>query len=154
MSASAACFVCRKHRGESQVPGGVLYEDDLVFATHGVLQDGATDGYPGVLFVEPRRHVPGMSGLTRAEAERVGLLTSRLSRALESCEGVERTYIAVAGHHVPHLHVWLVPRYGGMPPDLWGLELLRSPDAPRASVSEIEALCDRVRSFLVQEKDQ
>ena len=34
--ADPTCFVCRKHRGEIDLPGGVLYEDDLVCATGSV----------------------------------------------------------------------------------------------------------------------
>ena len=145
------CFVCRKHRGEIAIPGGTVYEDDLVYASHGKPADGATTQYPGLLFVEPRRHVPGMSGLTRAEAERVGWLVSRLSRALETSEKAERTYLAVLGHHVPHLHVWLVPRYPGTPDDVIGMGVLRWADAPKADASEIAALCGRVREHVARE---
>jgi histidine triad (HIT) family protein len=102
------CFVCRKHRGELQMPGGVVYQDDLVYVSHGTMKpDGLT--YPGIFFVEPRRHVPTMADLTRPESERVGWLASVVSRALAR-EGAERSYLEVLGHHVPHLHVWIVPR--------------------------------------------
>ena len=145
------CFVCRKHRGEIEPPGGALYEDELVYASHGVIEDGERTAYPGVLFVEPRRHVPGMAQLTAAEAERVGLLTSRLARALETSEGAERTYLSVLGHHVSHLHVWIVPRYAGTPEDRVGLAVLRWPGAPSADASQIEALCQRIRNALARE---
>lgn len=141
-----ACFVCSKQRGEVDVPGGVLYEDDLVYASHGVLD--SHHGYPGLLFVEPKRHAPGFPDLTTAEAERVGLLIHRLSRALEAVTDAERTYVAVLGHHVPHLHVWLVPRYPGTPAELWGTDVLRWDDAPVASYEEIAALCQRIRERL------
>ncbi len=146
------CFVCAKHRGEVDVPGGVLYEDDLVYATHGELDEGApAAGYPGVIFVEPRRHVPGWADLEPAEAERLGLVISRLARALEQGEGAERTYVFVLGHHVPHLHVWLVPRYPGTPDDVIGMSMLRWAGAPRADASEIAALCGRVRGHVARE---
>ena len=150
MSADPAgeCFVCQKHRGEIDVPGGTVYEDDLVYSSHIKMADGRTSAYPGILFVEPRRHVPGMGDLMTTEAERVGLVVSRLARALEASEGAERTYVLVLGHHVPHLHVWLVPRYPGTPPDLFGLQLLEWRDAPKAGREEIEALCQRVREQL------
>ncbi len=144
------CFVCRKHRGELVMPGGVLYQDDLVFATHGSF-DGADTGFPGVLFVEPRRHVPGMAGLTRAEAERIGWVTSRLARALEACTDAQRTYVEVLGHHVPHLHVWIIPRYPDAPAKLWGVQLVRGPQAPQADEAEVAALCERLREHLAAE---
>ena len=141
--------MCSKQRGELDVPGGVLYEDDLVYASHGALDSDS--GYPGVLFVEPKRHVPGFPDLTPAEAERVGLLIHRLSRALEAVTSAERTYVAVLGHHVPHLHVWLVPRYPGTPSELWGTNVLRWDDAPKASYAEIAALCQQIRNRLQED---
>ncbi len=144
------CFVCQKHRGEIEIPGGTIFEDDLVYSSHRILDPGQDSTYPGVLFVEPKRHVPGMAGLTRPEAERVGLLTSLLAGALESCEGAEHTYVEVLGHHVSHLHVWLVPRYPGLSREVWGVGLLGLSDAPRADSLQIEALCERVRDYLVR----
>ncbi len=80
------CFVCQKHRGEIDVPGGVIYEDDLVYVSHQAMAEGQSTAYPGVLFVEPKRHAPGLADLTDAEAERIGLLTSRLAQALQANE--------------------------------------------------------------------
>jgi len=119
------CFVCEKHHhGAVDVPGGCLYEDELVYSSHGIIQSGKTRAYLGTLFVEPKRHVPGMAELTDAEAERIGLVSSRLSRALKQTGDVDHIYVHVWGHHVPHLHVWIVPRYrggaGGVPSDANG----------------------------------
>ena len=30
----ADCYICRKHRGELLIPGGAIYEDDLLYAGH------------------------------------------------------------------------------------------------------------------------
>jgi diadenosine tetraphosphate (Ap4A) HIT family hydrolase len=38
---------------------------------------------------EPKRHVPGLEGLTDTEAQALGLLTARLSRALVATEGAD-----------------------------------------------------------------
>lgn len=145
------CFVCQKHSGEFEIPGGALYEDELVYASHGRIAEDATEAVLGTLFIEPKRHVPGFADLTRAEAERIGLLTSRLAQALERGEGAERTYVFVFGHHVPHLHVWLVPRYPGTPEDLIGFRVQEWAQAPRGGESEIGALCDRIRAHLERE---
>ena len=70
------CFVCRKHRDRGPlVPGGPVAEDELVLVSHVVTPDalgreGAT-AYLGHLFVEPRRHAPGLADLTDAEARSV-----------------------------------------------------------------------------------
>lgn len=148
MATDIDCFVCQKHRGEVVLPGGLVYEDDLVAASHGVIQEGESDAVLGVLFVEPRRHVPGMAELSTDEAERIGLVLQRLSAALQASEGAERVYVSVLGHHVAHLHVWLVPRYPGTPEDVIGMHVLRWNDAPRGGPAEIASLAQRVRAHL------
>jgi diadenosine tetraphosphate (Ap4A) HIT family hydrolase len=64
------------------MPGGAVYEDDLVYAGHAAIPGGQATAYLGALLVEPRRHIPGLADLTDREAQRVGLLVARLSRAL------------------------------------------------------------------------
>lgn len=85
----AGCFVCDKHQGRIDVPGGTLYEDEWVYASHGIINEGRSRTYLGTLFVEPKRHVPGIGDLNRPEAERVGWLTSRLAAALQASERAE-----------------------------------------------------------------
>ena len=49
------CFVCAKHRGDLPVPGGLVWEDELVVATHRILiepnGDTVGDVYLGHLLV-------------------------------------------------------------------------------------------------------
>ena len=142
------CFVCQKHRGEIAIPGGIVYEDDLVSSSHIALPPDGDRVYLGTLFVEPKRHVPGFGELTPSEAERVGLVASRLAAALRATERAEHVYLFVLGDHVPHLHVWLAPRYPGTPREFWNLRLSAWPDAPRGGAAEIAALCERVRAHL------
>ena len=143
------CLICRKHRGELQVPGGAVYEDDLIYAGHSAIPEGGGEAYLGTLFVEPKRHIPGLAELTEDEAQRSGVLVTRLSRALKESEGAEHIYLFVMGHHVPHLHIWVVPRYPGTPREYWGFRVDEWPEAPKGGAREIEALCERVREQLV-----
>jgi histidine triad (HIT) family protein len=97
------------------MPGGAIAEDDLVLLSHIVTPDtmgreGST-AYLGHLFVEPRRHAPGLADLTDAEARSVGWWSARASGALREVAGAEHVYAAVIGDGVPHLHVHLKPRY-------------------------------------------
>jgi hypothetical protein len=41
------CFVCRKHRGEIDVPGGVIAQNDLVIAGHAQIRPGHQVAYLG-----------------------------------------------------------------------------------------------------------
>lgn len=142
------CFVCRKHRGETATLGGPVYEDELLYAGHIAFAPGTGTAYLGYLMVEPRRHAPSLADLTVEEAQALGLLVSRLSRALKECEGAEHVYAFVLGDHVPHLHVHLVPRYPGAPPAYWGVHVDEWPEAPRGDARAITALCRRLRQHL------
>lgn len=142
------CFICRKHRGEISVPGGAIYEDDLVYAGHAQVGEGQVTAYLGHLLVEPKRHAPGLADLTDTEAQALGLLVARLSRALKSGTGAEHIYAFVLGHHVSHLHIHLVPRYPGTPHEYWGVHVDEWPGAPRAGPPGIAALCARLRARL------
>jgi histidine triad (HIT) family protein len=148
---SADCFICRKHRGEISLPGGAIYQDDLVYAGHAQIPEGQATVYLGWALVETRRHTPGLADLTDAEAQAVGLLVTRLSRALKTCVGAEHIYAFVLGHHVSHLHIHVVPRYPGAPREYWGVRVDEWPDAPHGGPPEIAALCARLRAFLESE---
>jgi histidine triad (HIT) family protein len=147
------CFVCRKHRDRGLlIPGGPVAEDERVLVSHVVTPDvlgreGST-AYLGHLFVEPRRHVPGMADLTDAEAQDVGWWCMRTSRALRDVTGAEHVYVAVFGDGVPHLHVHLLPRFPGTPRQYWGVHVNQWPQAWRGDVAEIEDLVGKLRGYL------
>ncbi len=144
------CFVCRKHRNEFAVPGGAIFEDDLLFASHVWRAQPKAEQkiYQGYLIVETKRHIPGLSDLTNIEAQALGLLVTRLSRALKVTVGAEHIYEFVLGHHVAHLHVHIVPRYPGTPREYWGIHVDEWPDAPLGNFEETDALASRLKAFL------
>jgi diadenosine tetraphosphate (Ap4A) HIT family hydrolase len=141
------CFVCRKHRGQEAVPGGPIYEDDLLYASHKAAPPGERT-YLGWCFVEPRRHAPGLADLTDQEAQAIGWLVTRLSRALKAELGAEHVYAFVLGDHVPHLHVHLIARHPGAPEEYWGVRVDEWPKAPQGDGAEIAVLVARLRTKL------
>ena len=150
---SADCFVCRKHRERGPLlPGGAVAEDDLVLVSHVVppaaLGSEGTTAYAGHLFVEPRRHAPGLGDLTDAEARAVGLWCTLASRALRDVVGAEHVYAAVFGDGVPHLHVHLLPRFPGTPREYWGVHVDTWPQARRGTATEIAHLVQGLRGYL------
>jgi histidine triad (HIT) family protein len=152
---SADCFVCRKHADRGPLlPGGPVAQDDLVLVSHIATPDtlgrGGTTAYLGHLFVEPRRHAPGLADLTPAEAARVGLWCTRASQALRDVAGAEHVYAAVIGDGVPHLHVPLMPRYPGTPPEYRWTRVDEWPQARRGGPAEIEAFVGSLRSYLAE----
>lgn len=84
------CFGCRKQRGEEPVPGGWIYENDLVCASHAFRPERISEPYLGHLLVETRRHAPQCADLTSDEAQTVGVLVSSLARVLREAEGAEQ----------------------------------------------------------------
>jgi histidine triad (HIT) family protein len=146
------CFVCRKHRERGPlIPGGPVAEDDPVLVSHGtrnVPGRPAGPAYLGYLFVEPRRHAPGLADLTEDEARAVGWWCARVSRALREVAGAEHVYAKVIGDGVPHLHVHPVPRYPGTPREYWWDRLMEWPGARRGLDPEITGLVGDLRSYL------
>jgi len=142
------CFVCRKHRGEIEIPGGVIYEDDLLYVSHAQIRDGESKAFIGTLFIEPKRHADGIEDLTEEEAAAVGRLARRLSRALKTVTEADGIYLFRFGHHVHHFHLLLVPRYPGTPKEYWGTKVDEWPEAPFGDAQEIGKFCDRIRMEL------
>jgi diadenosine tetraphosphate (Ap4A) HIT family hydrolase len=151
--AAKECFICDKHRSGDDAQGGVLYQDDLVYAGH-VHTMGGTTAYRGYLMVEPLRHVPGLGELTDEEAARLGWLANRLARVLKELLGAEHVYAFVLGggtpsrRSPPHLHLHLAPRYPGTPQEYWGQALSRWPGAPRVHDDGMRVLITQLRAAL------
>jgi diadenosine tetraphosphate (Ap4A) HIT family hydrolase len=108
-----------------------------------------TTAYLGHLFVESRRHASGLPDLTDAEARSVGWWSTRVSRALRDVAGAEHVYAAVIGDAVPHLHIHLLPRFPGTPPEYWWTRLDEWPEARRGGFSEVVALVSELRAYLL-----
>jgi histidine triad (HIT) family protein len=143
------CLFCQIQSGTRSVVGGAIYEDELVCASH--WSDEKMPHYLGNLVVQTKRHAPTFADLTDCEARSVGLLVTRLSRALKACAGAERSYVVFFGEVVPHLHVLITARYPNTPPEYWRSNINAWPDAPRGGPQEILTLCDRLRAYLAQD---
>ena len=74
------CFICSKHRNAQQLPGGAIYEDELVYVGH----IGANEKtvYLGYLVIDLKRHVPGLGDMTLEESRAIGETLNRVSIAL------------------------------------------------------------------------
>lgn len=144
------CFICRKHRGEIAVAGGAIYEDNLVYAGH--IYSPEEPVYLGYIMAELKRHTPDLAEQTDEEAQALGLLIARLSRALKQSEQAEHIYALVSGHGANHLHMHLIPRYPGTPREYWGMTGEKTVEdwsqAPHGGEAEITALCERLRHVL------
>ncbi len=129
------------------MPGGAVYADRHFYIGHAGIREEETTAYLGALLVEPRRHIRSLSELNQAESQGLGTMLRRTSQLLEDELGAERVYLFVLGHHVDHLHIWLVPRYPGTPREYWGTRLDEWPQAPRGGTQQIADLCARLRAL-------
>ena len=148
---SAECFVCTKHVLGDAAPGGVLFEDELVYAGHAYPLAEPLLAYRGYLVAEPMRHATGLGDLTDPEAVAMGLLVNRLARALKQVAEAEHVYSFVFGDGLAHLHVVLAPRYAGTPREYWGVRLREWPDAPHVREDEMRTLVARLRAHIIDD---
>jgi diadenosine tetraphosphate (Ap4A) HIT family hydrolase len=144
-----ACPICEKHEGRGALVGPLLYEDDLVLASHAPHE--AVRGYLGYVFVETRRHVHGLAGRTESEAVAEARLVWRVARALERA-GAEHVY-AFVYDHLAHHHTHVVARHPGAPAAYRGVRVDEWPEAPRETGAPWDAYCDHLRSLLAREPE-
>lgn len=144
---SADCLVCRKHRGEVVVPGGPIFEDDLVYISHALLFGDEVEHYLGHVFVETKRHVGELADLTEAEAQALGLWASRAARALMETRGMVHVYSFVIGDGVPHVHVHVIGRYPGAPKPYWGSRVDEWPEAPHGAAAAMAEVTASLRDY-------
>ena len=131
------CFICEKHNGNITVPGGAIYEDDLIYVGHVHWEKEET--YLGYVMIDIKRHVPGLAELTEDEAKAFGLITSRVSKALKESEGAEHIYTFVSGNGVPHMHMHIIPRYPNTTKEFWSpTEVANWTGAPYGNSNEIK----------------
>jgi histidine triad (HIT) family protein len=153
------CLICNKQASGDALGCGVIYEDDLVFASHLPPGTDSGDAYLGHVFVETKRHVAGIGELTPSEAAAVGVLVNDLAAALRTTEGAEHVYSHVYGDGVPHLHVHLQARYPNTPREYWPKRVGRAsiivslaewPQAPRGYMESVRSISCRLHDAIEQ----
>jgi diadenosine tetraphosphate (Ap4A) HIT family hydrolase len=146
LASAPDCLICRQVAGE--VDGGLLIDAPLVAAFHASVVPANPSPLLGHAFVSPRRHAAAFEDLDAREAAAVGVAVSRVARALRETLDLERVYIASIGHHFPHLHVHLLPRYTGTPADVSWVQLDEWVGAPHGDEEAIAELAGRLRAAL------
>lgn len=141
------CIVCQKQHGEIPIPGGTIYENDLIFISHALLYQNETEHYLGHIFLETKRHVADLADLTETEAQALGLYTARVARALMHVLGSVHVYSFVMGDGVPHVHVHIIGRYADAPREYWGAKVDEWPQAPKGDAEKIAALSEQIRTY-------
>ena len=146
----AQCGVCRQNGGEAEIPGGVIWENDLWFVRH------IAPPYPlaGWTMFHTQRHVQGPAHFTDAEAAKFGPVLRHVSRALEQATGALRLYTVAFGESTPHMHAHLIPRYEKMPNNVvaFGVaDIMRGVakgEIPAADPAQVMSVIEKLRQAL------
>ena len=67
-------------------------------------------GLPVVVLLEPREHFSAPGDLPEELASELGVLISRIERAVSSVDGVGRVHVLRYGEGSEHLHIWFMAR--------------------------------------------
>jgi diadenosine tetraphosphate (Ap4A) HIT family hydrolase len=142
------CVICQKHRGEGPLTGQLIVRIGgfEVWSARTDEQGRAPLGY---LFIESEQHVPYLADLSDDDAAALGLLRTRIARAMREVLGAEFVVTAVIGLGVAHFHEHLLPRMPGTPPEVaWhGSDSV----LPWVGPEEIADLGSRLRGALAVE---
>lgn len=85
------CFICKKHKGEIQITGGAIFEDDIVYVGH--IGSNEKTVYLGYLIIDLKRHVSGLGEMTDREARTIGEILNQVSKALKVTRGEAKEII-------------------------------------------------------------
>lgn len=120
---AAECDTCRANRGEVRTLGGALYQDGLWRLEH-VFEPVPVAGW---LVLKPLRHVEAFAELTEEEASVFGPLVRRITQAMTKVLAPSKVYVCLFAEHprAAHVHVHLIPRAPGLPPEYRGPGIFR-----------------------------
>jgi diadenosine tetraphosphate (Ap4A) HIT family hydrolase len=101
--------------------------------------------------VAPARHVEQIDALRPDELRELGPLLASVTAALRAETPCEKVYLSVFAEVLPHLHVHVIARPPGLPPEERGPRLLLADG--RADAAGAEALARRVQARLAPAAD-
>jgi diadenosine tetraphosphate (Ap4A) HIT family hydrolase len=111
------CYNC-----DRQAMATLPARDDIITTRDWRVTHAFNVTQPGWLVLVPTRHVLSFTDLSERAAEELGLLILRLSKALRTVTGCQKTYMMQfsEAEDFSHLHVHLVPRLPDHPADAIG----------------------------------
>jgi diadenosine tetraphosphate (Ap4A) HIT family hydrolase len=145
MTTLADCFACVQDAGLRA--GRAPLQERIAADEMWRIAHAINTAVPGWLVLLPRRHVTSLAELTDAEAASLGNWQVRVSRALQTVLGCQKTYVAqfAEAEGFSHVHFHIVPRSADLASELRGpriFQLLGPADRPTVSeqqVAEISA---------------
>lgn len=105
------CPICRLHGDPEVVSAYEIARSDLWLLRH----HPNPAPLAGWLFLDARRHLGGPLAFTDQEAAGWGRAVRAASQLVQRLTGCERVYAIAFGEGARHLHLHLIPRFGGDP---------------------------------------
>ena len=141
------CRICAVSTGATEVPHGLLFQNDLWVVRH----SAPPYGVAGWLTLQSKRHVPEPASFNDAEAASFGPTLRYFEGVLREITGALRIYTAAMGESFPHFHGHMVPRYAQTPNDVkaWGVfDLSRQAAEGTVTVDEAEVkrICEAFKA--------
>jgi diadenosine tetraphosphate (Ap4A) HIT family hydrolase len=156
MKRLADCLLCAGPAGDDQLHRVQVWEDERWRLTTSVASEVEAFSY-----LEPKRHIAFITDLDGEEAQTLGEVLARVSRALRKATGKPFVYVYVFGDGIAHLHLMLAPhREGDALSDHMirgataerrlpsGATLVMSADFPPLPEADLRATAERVRDLL------
>ncbi len=102
------CLLCQGSKADAFLRRIQVWEDALWRLTVSLEAE-----VPGFSYLEPKRHIAGITALDGEESRTFGETLAWVSRVLKDETSVEIVYVYIFGDDVPHLHVHLGPHQAG-----------------------------------------
>ena len=146
------CYACRLTQGAEPLPGGRIYATENWVVEHCTGPLGV-----GTLIVKPFRHCLYVGDLTAAEAQEVGPLLQRVSRAIQALTQPDQVYVCLWSHpgwQAAHIHFVVQPAWNrwreayGRPGPFVQAAMFQAGNTP--AVAEVEGVCVQLKTLLEQ----
>lgn len=143
------CPICRLHGDAAAMAALEIVRSDLWLLRH----HPHPAPLAGWLLLDARRHLGGPLAFTDREAAGWGRAVRAASQLVQRLTGCDRVYAIAFGEGAPHLHLHLIPRFGGDPDSsAWRVaDLYRAVERgerPAADPVAVAALVARGRQLL------
>lgn len=140
------CGVCRLHSDRDAISRFEIHREPLWLLRHHPLPAPL----PGWLLLDARRHLGGPIDFNAEEAAGFGPMLQRGCALVRELSGCDRVYAIAFGEGARHLHLHLIPRFGGEPTtEAWRVaDLYRAMESgarPPAGPEEVAVLVGRAR---------
>lgn len=143
------CMACEGNQRLTELPP----RESVLVTDHWRVAHTFDSALPGWLVILPRRHVRALHELTPDEAAPLGDMLRRLSLALATVTGCEKSYIMLFAEKegFSHLHVHVVPRMPDFTDDVKGprvFEFLKQDPEQWLSPNTMDDIALQLRSVL------